>query len=374
MIDLFGDDVLEDPENGWDEEDDFLSDFPERPDEPFVYHGNQNVIQQLNLLISSGRLSHALLFSGEQGVGKFTLAEAFAHSLLSGKSELFFSRLDGTLKRMRGHSHSDYLYISDANEDKAKKRSISIDQVRPISSFLHKTMGESPLRVIIIDGVESMNVNAANALLKNLEEPPHHSLIILISHNQASLLPTIRSRVQTIKFLPLTVDDCAAIIKSNSSLALTLSEEDIALVSDLADARPGLALTWLEAGAADIYRDWLALVADDTSEAGQLAKVVAFAESLTSDKQTIHTNMELFSALLLQFIKRAALEEPVADAEEKQAIEAWQQRAAGKAMIDSWFILKDQFSLVQGLHLEYRNTLTTMLLRVIRGQPPLEII
>ena len=362
----------EDETNDWDDED-LLDEFPELPAAPFEYIGNGLVTTQLNAQVQAGRLPHAVMFAGEQGIGKFTLAEALAHSLLAGKAAIEFQLNDATYTRMQSGSHSDYLLISGANNEKSKTNAISVDQIRSIGGFLSTTTGESAMRVIIIDGAESMNTNASNALLKNLEEPPANTLIILISHNQANLLPTIRSRVQVHKFQPLAAEDCARIIKHNLQATDPYSEEDISLIADLAEGRPGLALSWLEAGASDIYRQWLHVADSGDDENRQLERVAAFADELTADKQANHQKLEIFSALLLAFIKRAACSAELMDAEEKQVIEAWRTRASAKDMVASWFLLKDQFSLVKKLHLEYRNMLITTLLRVVRGQVPLEL-
>lgn len=373
MESLFDNDEV----GGWDVEDtdEFLDDFPEAPVEPFEFFGNQAIIAQINAQLVANRLPHALLFAGEKGVGKFTLAQALAHSLLKGKPGIVFpDAKDATLTRMHSGSHSDYLYISGDNNEKSKTGVISVDQIRAISGFLSKTTGESKSRVIIIDGAESMNTNASNALLKNLEEPPHNTLIILISHNQANLLPTIRSRVQVHKFQPLVSDDCARIIKKSLQASDLIGEEDVALMADISEGRPGLALEWLEHNAAEIYRQWLHVVDSGEDENRQLERVAKFADELTTDKQTMHEVMEIFSTLLLLFIKRAAICADIQDAEEKRVIDLWRSRATPKEMVASWFLLKDQFSLVQKLHLEYKNTLITILLRTLRGQAPLDLI
>lgn len=368
------DDAFEDQYDVWDgsDDDDLLDELPPLSKEPFAYVGHKDVMAHLEHQMQSGRLPHALMFVGEQGVGKFTLAQALAHSLLSGKQVIAFEE-DAVLTRMQHQSHSDYLYISGESNEKSKQGYITIDQVRQIHKFLGKTPGEAPMHVIIIDGVEMMNVNAANAVLKNLEEPPPHTLFILISHNQSGLLPTIRSRVQLVKFAPLSYEDCVTIISSQSQLALEHSDADIQLMSALAESRPGQAMQWLEAGAAPIYRNWLDVVLSSDLEEKQLAALAEFADMLTKDKALIHSQMVIFSELMLQFLRRAAFNGDFVDDQEQRAISKYRQKAPVLTMVESWFLLKDQFSLVQKLHLDYKHALITLLLRVIRGQKPLSL-
>lgn len=376
MAGLFDeDDEFEENLDVWDEsaaDSDFLDYLPPTASEPFQFIGHQDVISHLNHLMEAGRLPHALMFTGEQGMGKFTLAEALAHSLLTNKNHISFFE-DAALTRMRHQSHSDYLYISGDNNEKTKQNVISVEQVRQISKLLSKTPGEAPMHIIIIDGAENMNVNAANAVLKNLEEPPPHTLFILISHNSSNLLSTIRSRVQLVKFAPLSHANCVAILSANSKLSMEHTEADIQLMSALAESRPGQAAYWLEAGGAKLYRSWLEAVNSSELEEKQLAKLTTFADELSADKSQQHQHMTIFSELLLQFLRRSAFNNDFVDYQEEEAIAKYRQKAPVHTMVESWFLLKDQLSLVQKLHLDYKASLITLLLRVIRGQKPLSL-
>jgi DNA polymerase-3 subunit delta' len=148
---------------------------------------------------------HAILFRGPQGIGKFDLAINFAQSLLcqhSGSSGLACGKCD-SCHWFEQLSHPDFrlvqpdsLSLNDDELESGKKasRQISVDQVRGLSDFFGMSAHQGGRRVVVIRPAEAMNVNAANALLKSLEEPPPGVLFILVSHKAQQLLPTVLSR------------------------------------------------------------------------------------------------------------------------------------------------------------------------------------
>jgi DNA polymerase-3 subunit delta' len=168
-----------------------------------VYPWQQNDWARLQELRK--RPPHGLLFKGARGIGKLDLATQFARSLLcEHPDEAGFACGSCPSCHWFGQgSHPDFRLLQpealsaegeESESGKKPSKQISVDQVRGLSDFLGMTAHQGGRRVVIIHPAEAMNVNAANALLKNLEEPPQGLLFILVAHKPQQLLPTILSR------------------------------------------------------------------------------------------------------------------------------------------------------------------------------------
>ncbi|MBS0959591.1 DNA polymerase III subunit delta' [Acetobacter thailandicus] len=171
--------------------------------------GHQSAIQLFTEAKRSGRMPHAWLLTGPPGIGKATLAFHLARMVLGGESAE-----SPAGRRISAATHADLLVISRSYDEKRQRYrgEIVMDEVRPVNDFLHRTAAEGGWRVVIVDGAEWMNRNAANALLKILEEPPPSALLLLTSSSPGRLLPTIRSRCQRIDLKPLSSSELAAVI------------------------------------------------------------------------------------------------------------------------------------------------------------------
>lgn len=168
---------------------------------PLPWQGAQwnPLIQRMQV----GLLSHALLLKGVSGVGKTCFAKALATRVLCNQNAGDYAC--GHCKScelVEAGSHPDLLVV----QPEAAGKPIKIDQIRHVNEFARKTAQQGGRRVIVINPAEVMNVNAANALLKSLEEPGGDTLFILVSARSGDMLPTIRSRCQMVSF---TVPDAA---------------------------------------------------------------------------------------------------------------------------------------------------------------------
>ncbi len=192
---------------------------------------------------AGGRLHHAWLFTGPQGLGKAALAHRLARLLLGAKPDpalgVAASRSDDPVNRLiEARSHPDFILLNRVGEDGKAKKTISVDEARRLPDFFSKAPALSPYRVAIIDAAEDMNVNAANAVLKTLEEPPPRGVVFLISHAPGKLLPTIRSRCRKLDFRPWDDAELAEFLQSRFSL----SPEEAATRAALAQGSPGRAM------------------------------------------------------------------------------------------------------------------------------------
>ncbi|MCW4148279.1 DNA polymerase III subunit delta' [Halomonas sp. 18H] len=160
--------------------------------------------RQLCRLADAGRMPHALLFSGEHGVGKQRLAEALiARTMCAAPGEQACGQCRSCQLLASGY-HPDLLRIS----PEEGKRQIRIDTIRDVNRFVSQTAQQGGYRVIIISPAEAMNVAASNALLKSLEEPGDQTLFILLADVPSRVLPTIRSRCQQWPLPSVALADC----------------------------------------------------------------------------------------------------------------------------------------------------------------------
>lgn len=194
--------------------------------------------EQLEALIDSERMPHAILLSGVEHLGKLQFANALAQRLICempvaghGCGECKQCRL------VAAETHPDLIQLQPDEPGKA----IRIDPVREVGEFVAKTAQQSGWKVVVIHPAEAMNANAANALLKSLEEPGANTLLILVCHELSRLPATIRSRCRIIKF-PVPAEDMVRPWLSG----IVGQQEDLDKLLGFSDGRPLLALKLLE--------------------------------------------------------------------------------------------------------------------------------
>lgn len=193
--------------------------------------GHQPQWEMLTAQFAENKLHPAWLLTGQKGIGKATYAYQVArHILKTGQSNDRF--IDNLISQK---SHPNLLVIEKKiDEDGKLENEISIDSVRKIADFVHQSAAFPGWRIIIIDAIEELNRNAANALLKILEEPPKDVLILLVCHSIGKILPTIRSRCCLLPFSPLLEGELKAYsTEENESLALGLARGSIGKLMEL---------------------------------------------------------------------------------------------------------------------------------------------
>lgn len=204
---------------------DTLDGVPEPAENPRLV-GHAAVIAMLVQAYRAGKLPHALILAGSPGIGKATLAFHLAHHLLKypkaaeAPAELASPNPASSLfRQIASGAHPSVLHLTRPFDERSKrfKTVVAVDEIRKVGQFLSLTSHDGGYRVVIVDPADDMNTNAANALLKNLEEPPARTVFILIVHAPGSLLPTIRSRCQMVRLGPLGEDDLLSVLEATEA-------------------------------------------------------------------------------------------------------------------------------------------------------------
>ncbi len=201
---------------------------------------NKRAQETLAAFVNGGRFPHALLLEGPEGSGRRTFAREIAAALFC-RGEHKPCGSCSQCRKVLEQNHPDVEYYG----GDGSRRSFHIDTIRQLRQNAWLLPGEAPCRVCVLCGAENMTDQAQNALLKILEEPPEHTVFILTAENRAMLLPTILSRVQTIRLGPLTPAEILPVLRERCP------------------DQPGEKLEWA-AETADTIGQALALLADES--------------------------------------------------------------------------------------------------------------
>lgn len=186
------------------------------PERNTVLFGHDPAQEFLASAYRSGRMHHAILIEGAEGIGKATLAYRFAHHVLTHPDPLTAPDHiadpdpdDPVGRQIAGGASHNLLHLARPVDEKTGKVKsvITVDEVRRSGKFFGQTSGTGNWRIAIIDPADDLNRNAANAILKILEEPPKRALFLVLSHTPGRLLPTIRSRCLSLRLQPLSARD-----------------------------------------------------------------------------------------------------------------------------------------------------------------------
>lgn len=271
---------------------------------------------------AQGRLHHAWLIEGPEGIGKARLAQRLAAYLLGARGSadrpLDADESDPVWRAFASGSHPDLRLIHRELNDKGKlTQDISVTQIRALTEFFTKKAAMGGWRIGIIDAIDETNKSGANALLKTLEEPPPQCVLFLINHGREPLLPTIRSRCRVLRLSVLSDEDCqraleaagapaqaARLAKGRPGKGIRLSTQNALAASDAARAllrampnisdklaMPALAAATADDASLEAFRgelfDWLADRAETQPAAARIwlkqAKLLGDAEVLNMD-------------------------------------------------------------------------------------------
>ncbi len=288
-----------------------------------------------------GQLAHAWLITGPKGVGKATLAYHMARLALSqgnSQSALFDQHpapIDDTVARqVAANSHPDLLSLEREADPKTNRlrRDIVVGSVRRLNGFLRLKPAAGIWRVVIIDSADEMNRNAANAVLKLVEEPPNTSLILLVSHQPGRLLPTLRSRCRTLPLRPLS-DDFVTEVMSRC-IDSDMAVGDRKTLTHLASGSPGRAVALATLDGVDVYREIAGLLATAPAYDTQILHGFADRVSRRGAEQRFELAMELLAGWIAGAIKCVARDDCSAELVPGEADARRRMVSAGA--LDQW--------------------------------------
>jgi DNA polymerase-3 subunit delta' len=260
--------------------------------------------------VRSGRLHHAWLLAGPRGVGKATLAWRIARFLLAAPAAgpgLFAAPPPASLdvapdhpvaRRLRALAEPR-LFLLRRPWDEAAKRlrsAITVDEVRRLHGFLRLSAADGGGRAVIVDAAEEMTIEAANAILKLLEEPPRGVTFLIVSHQPMRLLPTVRSRCRRLALAPLGPPDLA---RALAGAGVTVEGMGAGVLAELSGGSAGEAIRLIEGEAPARYGELVALMS--ARPRADRAAALAFAEAAGRGE-----SFELAVHLVERLLARAA--------------------------------------------------------------------
>jgi DNA polymerase-3 subunit delta' len=229
---------------------------PIHPRDSYALQGLDAAVAAFMEARARDRLHHAWLLTGPEGMGKASFAYRAARRLLGAKplaggaDALASSPEDPVCRMVAAQSHPDLMVLERWNEASPTRRSIPVDEARRLPEFFSKAPAIAAYRVAIIDAADDLNVNAANAVLKTLEEPSGRGVLFLVSHAPGRLLPTIRSRCRRLAFAPWPEAELIGFIQAH----LELDADDALRLARMSRGAPGRALSLAARGALDVDR------------------------------------------------------------------------------------------------------------------------
>ncbi|CAN5479917.1 hypothetical protein BH10PSE12_BH10PSE12_34500 [soil metagenome] len=311
---------------------------------------------QLRTMLSAaagGRMHHGWILAGAKGIGKASFARAVALRLLAEAAgpppedgpDGAVSEDHPIARLIAAGAHPDYIALERLEKDNGDlARNISVDQVRSLQRLFSNRPSLSERRIVLIDCADDLERGAANALLKNLEEPPTGTLFLLVTHAPSRLLPTIRSRCRMLRFSPLADDRMRQVVQANLPDA---SEAEVAALMIIGEGSPGRALDFAGLRVDEIEAAlWAILNGGDPDNRHRLTMARAMAGKAARPRyEAFLERAPAFIAAAARTRKGPAL---------RDAVDAWEQarRLVSGAVVlalDPASVVFDLCSLVAGL-------------------------
>lgn len=265
---------------------------------PWDVFGHDWAVEMLHGHVAQAALRHAYLITGPSGVGRRTLAIRLAQALScpSPSAPGVPCRACRACKQVEAGQNIDLMLVQAEHEGGTLK----VEQVREVQKFLSLKPYQSAYKIVIFLRFQEANPNAANALLKTLEEAPSYGLLLLTADNAEQLLPTIVSRCEILRLRPVSVDAVESFL-----VARQIEPEKARLLAHLSDGRPGYAL---RLAGDEKTLDFRAEKLDDLRNllAAPLRERFAYAEKIAKDKDALRRSLFLWLSWWRDVLLRAA--------------------------------------------------------------------
>ena len=300
-------------------------------------------------LLESKSLSNGWMICGPAGVGKATLAYRLAKAVLSGSEftdaeSLIVNQDHKACRLIMQKAHPD-LFIAERQWDEKKQRyatEITVDTIRSLISFMGQTAG-SLGRIAIIDRADDLNRNAANALLKVLEEPPANALVLLVTNAPGRLLPTLRSRCRRVTLKPVETGQVADFLAAEGAGSGDAAQK----LASVAGGSPGVALSLAVGNGTDA----MPLVEDFLSRVARRKSVQAIAQKLAPV-----ANISLWASfrdILLQSLSSAARAKAAGEGGEPQSL----AHVPADRLVTAWTVFRDLANAGDALNTDRTQTI-----------------
>jgi DNA polymerase-3 subunit delta' len=314
------------------------------PREVESLYGHDAAVAEFTHSLGSGRLHHAWLIVGPEGVGKATLAYRLARAVLAhgdeGAAHVSISVDDPVFRKVAGLAHPNLLLIRRSWNDKTKRYSqwIGVEEVRRLRNFLGHSAGESGWRVVIVDRADDLNQNAANALLKALEEPPPRTLFLLVATAEGRIPVTIRSRCRVRRVAALGAKELEEAVQA--ALARDEREVDAETLRTALELSQGSVRRALELATGEgiaLHREILATFAKlpelDGAAAHRLAERLG---GFGSDGERLELFLSLLLGLMERLIRTAATGDGAVGEEEEKLARSLLDRERLPQWVETW--------------------------------------
>lgn len=263
--------------------------------------GHSSVYQTLEAAIKQQH-HHALLLSGHKGIGKTTTAKSVAIKTLASLSHQPFHIVE---QQCLSGAYPNYIYVTKlADEDGKPKNDITVEQIRNLLNSLKLKSAYDAPRFVIIDAIDHLNRQAANALLKILEEPPSNTFFLNICHQVSGVLPTVRSRCLMLNFKALNNHDLESVVNNNG-------QQFSIAIANIANGSPGYYMAIQNSGGEELLQ-----------EIEKFLKITNLSDLKTAAQEILKNTDDTFILeILYQILYQKALTQPSVYANSAHAVE-----------------------------------------------------